>query len=776
MASKATVKTTTTQACPQATRQARLLRFQAIHEALASGRPLEETLTVILSQVAALLQSPPPIYLYIADGEGVLTLRHTLPAQDHPGTALAIAGLPATLQRALAAGKPCVLRSPSPLFPTTADGPQMMLPVHAGGQLLAVATAALPKRALLPSQVEELHLLASETAVALRQAQARALHLAAEQQEREGWQRQVQALTAANHRLEALNQAARIIAHDLDLEYVLGAILSQAMATMHLDAAALFLASESHEEYVIRAQKGVRASYAARARISAADVQPIALAGAGPVLFSASAEGTPAWALSLLAASRTQGLGVVPLHHGNRLFGLLALLSRDEAPWTQAEQREMAAALGLQVAGAVVNAEHHRETELGAAESVFLLQISQLLSATLNVDAILQTLVSEASDLMDTDICALYLYDPVAQEISLAVVQGIARTAVEEAGLQRVPLAQLPVIVHAATEGRPVTGQRPGKGDLLSLFWPAFHMQAALTVPLRARGSLLGFLFLCRKAVRRFTLAETQLGLKLGTLAALALDNAHLYADQKEQMKQLKAAQAQLIEAEKMASLGRIVAGVAHELNNPLAIISGYAQVLLDDDDVAPEVRADLERIDRGARRAAQVVRDLLAFARQQPITPISINVADLLRSVAEREQPALEANGIALRVEIPENLPPICGDRFQIEQVLRQLVGNAQHAVQLRPDTAGRVSLCATYQDHVRLTVSDNGPGIPPDLLDKIFEPFLTAQELGQGAGLGLSMCYGVVRAHGGRIWAGNNPDGGATFYIEFPPATSQT
>jgi len=336
------------------------------------------------------------------------------------------------------------------------------------------------------------------------------------------------------------------------------------------------------------------------------------------------------------------------------------------------------------------------------------------------------------------------------------------------AGLQQIALTQLPASRRTAVEGRPASAEGSEEGGLLALFGPALGLQASLTVPLRARDSLLGFLFLARRAPRRFTLVETQLGLKLGTLAALALDNARLYADLMEQMQQVQATQAQLIEVEKMASLGRIVAGVAHELNNPLAIISGYAQMLLDND-LPAEMRSDLERIDRGARRAAQVVRDLLAFARQQPIAATPIQVGEMLHDVLKQMQPCLDKSHITLQVEIEEGLPPIQGDRLQLEQVLVQLIDNARRAMASHPG-AGKLKVAAVRRGQVQLSISDDGPGIPAELLDKVFEPFLTTQEVGQGSGLGLSMCYGVVRAHGGRIWAANNTGGGATFTIELP------
>jgi len=212
--------------------------------------------------------------------------------------------------------------------------------------------------------------------------------------------------------------------------------------------------------------------------------------------------------------------------------------------------------------------------------------------------------------------------------------------------------------------------------------------------------------------------------------------------------------------------LTRVVAGVAHELNNPLAIISGYAQVLLSNG-AADELRPDLERIDRAARRVAQVVRDLLAFAREQPIAATPVSVESLVNDALASERAALAASGIGLSVEIAPGVPPVRGDRLQLTSVLVQLIAHSRRAIVGHPG-ASRLTIRASGRDYVHLSLSDDGPGIAPELVDRIFEPFLTLQE----SGLGLAVCRSIVRAHGGRIWAVNNPAGGSTFHIDLPAA----
>ncbi len=778
---------------PRGHRKSRFRRLNTIYEALASTRPHEEIVACILREIASLVDTRLPVHLFQISANGdVFRLIQTATQNDEQAGRSAprcsspvvpVSALSRGLREALAAGEARICAALSELLETpaaanwaaalpegAAECSYLVLPVPAAGRLSTFVLIPQRSPCLVPSTSEDLQLLAGGLAIALRQEQLlaqRAVVAPAKGPAARGPAGLEAPLLEANRRLAALNRVATVVAGDLDLEYVLEAVVTEAIGVVQADAVALFLPNETHEEYALRAQRGLASPYTIR--LTAKEVEELVGATADAIYLPGAREAMPAWAATLLALSHTKALAVIPLRQRGRLSALLVLLLQDAEAWRQPERQELAAAFGLQVTDALANAQHHRETELGAAESTFLLQISQLLSSTFDVGAILQTLAEEASDLMEGDLCALYLYDAVTDAIELAAVQGATRAAMAAAGLERVPLARLPTARRAGGDGRPANSEWPAEGDLLSLYGPVFGMQASLTVPLRARDSLLGYLYLARQGSRRFTLVETQLGLKLGTLAALALDNARLYDSLTEQMRQVRAAQAQLIEAEKMASLGRIVAGVAHELNNPLAIVSGYAQVLLDGD-VPPEVRADLERIDHGARRAAQVVRDLLAFARQQPIMAIRIDVGDMLRSVLQREETRLRESGIALELEIEEKLPAIHGDRFQLEQVLQQLVDNARHVMATHRG-GGRLTVRAAGHEQVRLSISDDGPGIAPELIDKVFEPFLTTQEVGQGSGLGLSMCYGVVRAHGGHIWAANNPQGGATFYVEFPP-----
>ncbi len=222
--------------------------------------------------------------------------------------------------------------------------------------------------------------------------------------------------------------------------------------------------------------------------------------------------------------------------------------------------------------------------------------------------------------------------------------------------------------------------------------------------------------------------------------------------------------------AEKLSSLGQLIAGVAHELNNPLAVVVGYAQILAKQSFAEDKMTASIRNILHESERAAKIVRDLLSFAR--PIEPqlAAVDINRLVSNVVDVRERELRTNKIQLEKNLAPNLPHTKADQIQIEQVLTNLITNAIHALSGRPSAR---QLTVTTQERgffIRITVADTGPGIPPEIQSKIFDPFFTTKTRGRGTGLGLTISNSIVEEHRGKIWTQSEPGKGATFIVELP------
>jgi two-component system NtrC family sensor kinase len=232
-----------------------------------------------------------------------------------------------------------------------------------------------------------------------------------------------------------------------------------------------------------------------------------------------------------------------------------------------------------------------------------------------------------------------------------------------------------------------------------------------------------------------------------------------------------KMLQEQLIQSEKMSAIGQLVSGVAHELNNPLAGISAFAQLLLAEKRFPPDQRTAAETIYSEARRASRIVQNLLTFARQHKAEKVPTAINQVLDDTLELRGYELRVRGIDVRREYDETLPDTMADAHQLQQVFLNLITNAEQAMEQRDGHHHRLMVrTRRIGESIRIEVEDTGAGIPSNLIERIFNPFFTTKPTGSGTGLGLSISLGIVREHEGRIWAENPPQAGARFVVEIP------
>jgi PAS domain S-box-containing protein len=225
-----------------------------------------------------------------------------------------------------------------------------------------------------------------------------------------------------------------------------------------------------------------------------------------------------------------------------------------------------------------------------------------------------------------------------------------------------------------------------------------------------------------------------------------------------------------LTQSEKLAALGQFVAGIAHELNNPLQGVLGHLELLLQESPPANRLRRDLRLVFREADRAAKIVHNLLVFAGSRRITRRRLNVNHVVNKVLTLRATALAAAAITVEKELTAKLPRIAGDALLLQQALLNIVVNAEQAMASTTGPRRLEVRTQTASDGVEIIIADSGPGIAPRALPRLFEPFFTTKEVGQGTGLGLAIAYGIVQEHGGRLDARNRTEGGAIFTIALP------
>jgi len=241
-----------------------------------------------------------------------------------------------------------------------------------------------------------------------------------------------------------------------------------------------------------------------------------------------------------------------------------------------------------------------------------------------------------------------------------------------------------------------------------------------------------------------------------------------------EDVTEQQALETQLVQSEKLAAVGQLVSGVAHELNNPLTSIAGLSEFLLEQKELGKKDRGHLQVIQEQAQRAGRIVRNLLTFARKGSAERVSVDLNDVIRRTLSLMAYDLKLKDVSVERELSGALPEVLGDRHGLQQVVLNLVSNAAHAVTENPRERSREVTVSTWFDgQVHLRVADNGPGIPDDLLPSVFTPFFTTKEPGKGTGLGLSITYSIIESHGGQITIEpRGPRGGAAFRVDLPPA----
>lgn len=416
----------------------------------------------------------------------------------------------------------------------------------------------------------------------------------------------------------------------------------------------------------------------------------------------------------------------------------------------------------------------NRQLERRVQELNILYQVSKSVTALLDLEELLNRIIEAALYVTGAEEGSLLLIDKGSGDLQMRAARGLGETYAR--GFR--------VKVNDTIAGDVVRTGEP--------FWTTsedqtlkvktnYLVKSMAYIPLKVGKQVIGVLLVDNKvSTKPFTESDIYLLSALADYAAIAIDKARLYETVKrfnrelerrveERTAELQTAQQQLIQAEKLASIGRLAAGVAHEINNPIGVILGFTQVLLRKTPEESYLYKPLATMEREGLRCKEIVQGLLDFARQNKPRLGRVCLNDVIEVAAELMPHYAHSDLVRVIKEYDPSLPPVLGDEYKLQQVFVNLLINAYQAM---PD-GGELHIRSLSADgQVCATISDTGMGIPAEHMGRLFDPFFTTKDVGEGTGLGLSISYGLVEQHGGTIEVESEPGEGATFVVRLPVA----
>jgi signal transduction histidine kinase len=542
---------------------------------------------------------------------------------------------------------------------------------------------------------------------------------------------------------------------DADFQSSLEVVCSYGLRTVDAEAVSAQLLEGDRLRVAAQASQGSRpASWEAPAPVELPESHPVARAA----LF-----GTTEW--SGPDDQAAEAVLAVPILSDRRVQGVLIFQRCGVA--FNAEERRRAEALADQAGFAFRMLRRARELEM-------VYEVTRAINSSLNLDEVIEFIYQGISRILDADNLYIAFYDQDAGQIHFAL---------EMEHRERKPRRSRPagtgLSEHLLRTKRPllIPCDFEAYCQRNSLGFSGTPAKCWMGAPMVFRDRAVGVI-----AVQSYDDEYLYDGDHLSVLenlagqAAAAIENAGLYQQLKTSYENVQAAQQRLLQSEKLAAVGQLISGIAHELNNPLTGVVGWTQLLLGQPTLPGEVRGPLNTINEQAHRASRIVNNLLTFSRQHKPERMTVSVNQVLDDTLALRAYELRVNNIQVHRRYNDGLRLVWADPHQLQQVLLNLIINAEQAMLGVPRPGNLYLKTEPASDGALISVSDDGPGMSPALLKKIFDPFFTTKPVGQGTGLGLSISYGIIQEHGGRIWASSTEGQGATFFISLPWAAYVT
>jgi signal transduction histidine kinase/CheY-like chemotaxis protein len=460
-------------------------------------------------------------------------------------------------------------------------------------------------------------------------------------------------------------------------------------------------------------------------------------------------------------------LAAVPLLLDDVPVGVLVGLCRQRREFT-AEEVALMQALATSAAVAIRNARLYEDTQRGLRYNETLVAVSQAIGSTLDLTEVMRRATREMVRALGGDMGVAWLLSPDRTRFVPQVGYHIPKDVLGATAASALALDD-PVITALKAAGGPIAApDSQAETWSTSAATRVVAHKSMLIQPIFWKDELIGgFSILWLRQPHRFTAEELRLAEGIALQGALAIENSRLYEGVKQQMAELKRTQAQLVQSTKLAAIGELAANIAHEINNPLTTVLGFASFIAERLPADDPTREELGLIQEEAARARDIVRDLLQFSRQRDFMPELADVNVVLEQVLGmvRRQGALQP--ITVNEAYAADLPMVEMDVPRIKQVFLNIINNAVYAMKDGGSLTIRTGADGTA---ARIAFADTGPGIPPEIMSRIFDPFFTTKPDVSGTGLGLSVSLGIVQSHGGTIEVQSQVGEGTTFSVLLP------
>jgi PAS domain S-box-containing protein len=403
-----------------------------------------------------------------------------------------------------------------------------------------------------------------------------------------------------------------------------------------------------------------------------------------------------------------------------------------------------------------------RNRELNALNAMAVIA-----TQSFDLDEILNLTLRQVISLLGAETGSIYLCD--AAEATFRRRAGWGQRSADRARLSEINIPGFGDLVTRSRTEVITAEYVPHLPPLVAEFIRADGMSSWIWVLLWSKDKPIGIMGISSRETREYTSNDENLLVAIGRQLATTIEKVRLYEETCRAYEDLRRTQEQLLQSEKMSAVGQLIAGVAHELNNPLTAILGYAQ-LLESEGLGEKAADFVRKLFKQAQRTHRVVQNLLSFARQRKPQKQEVDIRKVLDETLSLRDYDLKVNNITVEREIDPTVPAVTADPHQIEQVFLNIINNAVDAI-LEAGQGGTLRVRVYAQDgYVHTEFQDTGPGIKEP--KRIFDPFYTTKSVGKGTGLGLSICYGIIKEHGGDIAARNREQGGAIVEVLLPSA----